>query len=266
MVDDKPYGFLPASFAGLATALALLASPMAIASDFAIKSGERPITLGVAVIDRDKSYRDYDDDTYAAPIILYEGDKFFARGSNIGWKFIENKRWEIAAVGELMPDYYDSSESDFFDGMDDRKRSFGVGAHAVWTPNNLGLKFVALSDVTGNSDGTEIRGEVLYRYVGTNWRWVPRIGVVWQNDDYMDYYYGVDSDEAIPGIRPRYSPTDEFGYRFQAIGTYQRKTSPWMFLVGLRCDWYGDRVQDSPLTENDDMVTLVGGIAYTFRK
>jgi outer membrane scaffolding protein for murein synthesis (MipA/OmpV family) len=39
-----------------------------------------------------------------------------------------------------------------------------------------------------------------------------------------------------------------------------------MFLIGLRCDWYGDRVQDSPLTENDDMVTLVGGIAYTFRK
>ncbi len=244
----------------------LWALPEAGASDFAIKSGERPFTIGAAVLTRDKPYQDYDDDTYAAPILLYEGKHLFARGSNLGWKFVETRRWEIAAVGEIMPDYLDAGESDFFNGLDDRDRSFGVGGHAVWMPNNLGLKFVAVRDVTGNSDGTEVRGEVLYRYIGTHWRWVPRIGVVWQNDDYMDYYYGVDRDEAIPGVRPRYSPNDEIGYRFQAIGTYQRKESPWMFLVGLRRDWYGDRVNDSPLTESDDMLTLVGGIAYTFRR
>ncbi len=33
--------------------------------------------------------------------------------------------------------------------------SFGVGGQVIWKPENLGFKFSAVTDVSGNSDGAQ---------------------------------------------------------------------------------------------------------------
>ena len=88
-------------------------------------------------------------------------------------------------------------------------------------------------------------------------------GVVWYDDDFVDYYFGVDSSEALPG-RPAYEPDSETSFRTIATLGYQRPQSPWLFLIGGRYEVYGDEVDDSPIVDDDGEAMLFGGVGYTF--
>jgi outer membrane protein len=248
-------------------ALILSVSQASLADEFSASTGKRPITVGLGALYKDKPYKDYDSDekTNPVPIILYEGDSFFVRGGSLGWKFIDSKGLEFAAVGEYLADGYDSSDSDYLRGMDDRDPSFGVGAHVIWNPDALGFKLTAVTDVTDNSDGSQVRGDVFYKYRSGDLMLKPSASIVWQSENYNDYYYGVKNSEARPG-RPAYSADDETNFRLGVVAVYQEKTSPWMFLAGLRYDMYGDEISDSPIVEDDNELSALIGVAYTFGK
>ena len=142
-----------------------------------------------------------------------------------------------------------------------------LGGHVVWQPENLGLKLAAVTDMADNSDGTQVRGEVFYAHRTGDWMFKPYAGIVWQDEDYNDYYFGVRTREAIPAIRrTAYSADSDFNYRFGAVAVYQRKTSPWMYIGGLRYDLLGDEIDDSPIVDDDNELTALLGVAYTFRK
>ncbi len=173
----------------------------------------------------------------------------------------------LRLVGEYLADGYDSSDSDYLVGMSDRDPSFGVGAHVIWNPEALGFKMSAVTDVTDNSDGQQVRGEVFYKYRTGDWMFKPSAGFVWQSDDYNDYYYGVKNSESFNAIgRRAYSADDDINYRLGAVAVYQQKTSPWMFAGGLRYDILGDEINDSPIVSEDDEMTAFIGFAYRFGK
>jgi len=247
-------------------ALALFASQAIQADEFSASTGKRPITVGLGVLHQDKPYDGYDDDekTKPVPVILYEGENFFVRGSNLGWKFIDTNGLELSLVGQYLADGYDSSDSDNLRGMDDRDPSFGVGGQAIWNPDALGFKLSAVTDVTDNSDGQQVVGELFYKYRSDALMIQPSAGFVWQSDDYNDYYYGVKNSEAVPG-RPAYSADDDFNYRMGAVAIYQQKTSPWMYAAGMRYTFFSDEIKDSPIVDEDGEFTAFIGVAYTFR-
>lgn len=251
------------------SASAIFLSQAVMAGEFSVDTGKRPITVGIGAMYKDKPYKDYDssEKTSAVPLVLYEGDHFFARGSTIGWDFLNSDALELAVIGEFINDGYESGDSDFLSGMSDRDPSFALGGHVIWKPENLGLKLAAVSDMSDNSDGTQMRGEVFYTHKTGDWMLKPYAGIVWQDEDYNDYYYGVRSGEANPSIgRTAYSADSDINYRFGAVAVYQKKTSPWMYIAGLRYDLLGDEIDDSPIVDDDTELTAVLGVAYTFGK
>ena len=230
------------------------------------KVGAQGLAIGLGVGYRDKPYKDYDSDDKvgALPIAYYEGSHFFLRGQSIGWDFMGDSPLEVAIVGELFADGYDSGDSDFLDGMSDRDPSFGVGGHILYRPENLGVKFVALTDVTDNSEGSQMRGEVFYVYrSGHGFQVVPSVGIVWQDEDYNDYYYGVRNREAT-AARPAYSADEDISYRTDLGIFYSKPGSRWVYSAGFRYEFYGDEVDDSPITDDDTVFSAFGGIAYAF--
>jgi len=253
-------------FSAVGAFLLLSVSQASLADEFAVSTGKRPITVGLGILYKDKPYRDYESDekTNLVPVVLYEGESFFVRGSSLGWKFIHSNGLEFAAVGEYLADGYDSSDSDYLRGMSDRDPSFGVGAHVIWNPEALGFKLTAVTDAADNSDGSQVRGEVFYKYRTGDWMLKPSAGFVWQSDNYNDYYYGVKNSEARPG-RPAYSADDDFNYRLGAVAIYQEKTSPWMYAGGLRYDIFGGEIKDSPIVDEDNELSAFIGVAYTFK-
>jgi len=253
----------------VSAALVLCVSNIVLADEFSATTGQRPITVGLGALYKDKPYKDYDDDekTSAVPVILYEGENFFVRGSSLGWKFLDSKGLEFAVVGEYANDGYDSSDSDYLKGMDDRDPFFGVGAHVIWNPDALGFKLAAVTDVADNSDGTQVSGSLFYKYRTGDWMFKPSAGFVWQSENYNDYYYGVKNSEVNNSIgRTAYNADDDFNYQLGAVAIYQQKTSPWMFAGGLRYAFLGNEIEDSPIVNDDNELTAFLGVAYTFRK
>ena len=80
------------------SASAIFLSQAVMAGEFSVDTGKRPITVGIGAMYKDKPYKDYDssEKTSAVPLVLYEGDHFFARGRTIGWDFLNSdalERW-----------------------------------------------------------------------------------------------------------------------------------------------------------------------------
>lgn len=248
----------------LSAAAALFLSQSVMADEFSVGKGKRPLSLGLGLLYKDKPYRSYDssEKTQPVPIVLYEGSHFFARGGTIGWDFLDSDVLELAVIGQFLGDGYDESDSNFLLGNGDKDPSFGVGGQVIWKPENLGFKFSAVQDVTDNSDGAQAVGEIFYVHRSGPWMFTPAASVVWQSDDYNDYYYGV---------RPRavfalpYQADSDVNYRLGVLGVYKQPNSQWMFMGGLRYEIFGDEITDSSIVSEDEQLSALIGFAYTFK-
>ena len=247
------------------TVLALSLGQSAMAGEFSVSKGKRPLTLGLGVLYKDKPYKSYPSDKKRAvvPIVLFEGENFFARGGTIGWDFLNSDVAEVAIIGQAMTDGYDSNDSSATKGNGDRHSSFGVGGQVTWKPNNLGFKFSAVHDVMDNNDGMQVIGDLFYNYkVNDSLLLKPAGAVVWQSDDYNDYYYGVKSRAKNA---KRYSADADVNYRLGVVAVYQQPQSHWMFMGGLRYEFLGDEITDSSIVSEDEQLSALISVAYTFR-
>ena len=127
---------------------ALFLSQSVMAEEFSVGQGKRPFSLGLGILYKDKPYRNYSssEKSQPVPIVLYEGEHFFARGATIGWDFMDSDALEVAVIGQYLADGYDTSDSKALKGNGDRDPSFGVGGQVTWTPDKLGFRFSAVQD------------------------------------------------------------------------------------------------------------------------
>ncbi|MGB5211410.1 MAG: MipA/OmpV family protein [Gammaproteobacteria bacterium] len=250
----------------VATALVGLVTPV-VAEEFSAPAAKRPWHLGVGAIYREKAYSGFKDSkkTSPVPLVLYEGDRFFIRGSNLGWKFVDTKPWQVSVLGEWWADGYESSDSNALSGMKDRDPSLAVGGQVRWQPERFGLELTATTDAMSNSDGSQVRAMALFNNRAGAWFYTMSGGLIYMDSDFVDYYYGVRNSEALPG-RPAYSGDDETGFRAGMTFGYNAPGSKWLFLAGGRYTYLGDAIDDSPITDEDYQYSLFGGVAYSFGK
>jgi outer membrane protein len=249
----------------LLSAAALFLSQSLMAEEFSVGKGKRPLTLGLGYLYKDKPYKNYSssDKSQVVPIVLYEGEHFFARGATIGWDFLDSDVLELAVIGQFLGDGYDESDSKALRGNGDKDPSFGLGGQVIWKPENLGLKFSAVQDIADNSDGAQVVGELFYRYKANDALMItPSGAVVWQSDDYNDYYYGVRSRARHAD---RYTADSDVNYRLGVVAVYQQPHSHWMFMGGLRYEFFGDEITDSTIVSEDEQLSARIGVAYTFK-
>jgi outer membrane protein len=224
------------------------------------------LTIGVIGAYMDKPIRDLDDDAKAvvAPLIVYEGKHFFFRATSFGWKFIDREDVEFAVIAEgRFAESWDSSDSDFLSGMDDRDPTLDLGIQVTVFEGNFGGRMTAVGDITNEHEGFELRGEGFYQ--ARMGKWLPRfsVGIVWQNEDLVDYYYRVRPSEVIPGVRPFYAPDATVNFRFQAVTAYALRPN-FTVLMGARAELLGSEIDDSPITDDNKRYTFLAALGYTF--
>ncbi|MGB5623788.1 MAG: MipA/OmpV family protein [Gammaproteobacteria bacterium] len=248
--------------------IAGLAVP-AVAEEFSAPAGKRPWNLGAGAVYREKAYDGFKDSkkTTPIPIILFEGERFFVRGSNLGWKFINTNPWEVSILAEWWADGYEDGDASILRGMSDRDPSLAVGGLIRWQPERFGLELTATTDAMSNSDGSQVRAMALFTNRAGPWFYTVNGGIVFADSDFNDYYYGVRNSEVdLTRGRTAYSADDETGIRLGGLLGYNASGSKWTFLGGARYDYLGDEVDDSSITENDYQYALFGGFTYAFGK
>ena len=183
------------------------------------------------------------------PILGYRGEKLEVYGPFVSYEFFEIGSIEIS--GLLSPRFngFDESDSDIFDGMDDREFSMDAGISLGYQKVDWQMELSARYDVLDRSNGYEIIGKLGKVYRTGPVFIEPAIGLSYLDSSHVGYYYGVDESEATRE-RPVYKGDEALnttlGVSFITPVFFDGLTR-----LGIQNTWFDSGITDSPLTDSD---------------
>ncbi|WP_313168209.1 MipA/OmpV family protein [Massilia oculi] len=251
---------------------AMLCALPALAEPGAGTSSPSSWALGVGAITFDKAYAGIDREHLPLPFIQYENRRLSIAGPQVGVKLLSLDPSPAHTVNLDLVVRYDGSGYDDDDiddtpilaGMRERKSGVWAGARIEWKSRWADLSAEALGDASGNSKGKRFNlGVERTWHIGERVTITPRVTASWQDDKYVDYYYGVRADEARAGraaYRGESGVNAEAGLR--AMYMFDRRHS---ILVDLEVSRLADEIRDSPLVDRSTENRVLVGYLYRFR-
>lgn len=196
------------------------------------------------------------------PVLQFENAWVRVFGPLIDLKLHDAADTQLALRLRYADTGYKAKDSDFLDGMTERKNSVWLGAKGEWR-NSVGqLSGEWLADASGHSKGQQVKlvAETL-KHVGPIGI-VPRLGLVWQDRKYVDYHFGVTAAESRAG-REAYAGTaavsTELGVRL-----LHRLAPQQSVFLDLSATALGSAITDSPLVDRRWVSAARLGYVYRF--
>lgn len=224
--------------------------------------------LGIGLASSQQPYTDIDRDNEVIPLIYYENDyvQIFGPRAEIklpGLQINDSSEIEFNLVAEYDFSGYEDGDARTLDGMNDRDGSVWAGGVVRWEHEMFDVSAEWLVDASGKSDGQRVTLEL-----ERSWRWgehitlTPRLAAIWQDKEYVDYYFGVRSDEARFD-RPTYEGKSGINTEFGVRGSYMfdRHHSVFLDLEAVRL---ASEIEDSPLVDSSTENSVRFGYLYRF--
>ena len=260
--------------------LTLLASPAAWAQDSGLNQSpaaadSQPPSwgdasrwgLGIAAGVRQQPYAGAGTKTQGIPLIYYENRyvRVLGAGAELKLPKVELGSGSSLSFGlraKYGPGGYEPSDAPILEGMQERKGSVWLGAGVTWHNEIVDVSAEWLGDASGKSKGQQFRIGVQRDFRAGSFTLTPRIAANWLDNKYVDYYYGVRTEESRAG-RPAYlgasTVNTEIGLR---IGyAIDRRQS---VFVDVSATQLGKQVKNSPLVDRSNQTSLSAGYLYRF--
>ena len=221
--------------------------------------------LGAGVLISSSPYKDHDMKVWPVPIISWKNKNFFIKGTEAGWIAYENDnfRADVLVKPHLMG--YDSGDSSFLAGMEDRNFSIDGGGKLTWKipqVKDLDLSLTLVTDLLNEYQGHEAVLGLTKVCKGDIYQIQSSVGVKWESQDLVKYYYGVRAGE-ITSSRPSYDGADAFDPYVQ-LGFFLGISKDLIFVGQFTADYLASQITDSPIVDESHILTGVVGIAKRF--
>jgi outer membrane protein len=214
------------------------------------------------VVVSEKPYKGIDPKTHAFPFVLYQGKNFYLRGPNIGYKIYAKNRLSVDALASWRFDGYDSDDSSALDGMDDREMTLEFGSAAQYRDGFGVTRLSFLNDILGRHNGQAVSLSYAKNFRKETVTFTPSVGLNWQSQRFVNYYYGVRSEESRLS-RPAYDPSDALNPFLSLRLTYKFKKQ-WNLFGSFRYQWLDDQISESPIVEQSYKTSWMFGLMYSF--
>ncbi len=199
-------------------------------------------------------YQGVDNDFKAFPVIGYKSDRFNFLGPLISYTLLNVNHYALTSMMRYRFAGYDSSDSAIFEGMEDRKSSLDLGFGLSYKQDDWSTQIDVLHDVIGASNATEIKANI-----GRTFFWgpifiEPNFGLSYWDNQYVDYYYGVEAEEATlerEFYTGKYSVNPKLGLNISTPIFFDGFSR-----LALEQTWYGSSVRRSPLAGKHANVSL----------
>jgi MipA family protein len=232
-------------------------------SDKTDNGAESQWSLGLGAVTIQKAYRDIESDNMAIPIINYENKWLSLSGAKLDIKLYSEQSLSFRLRGRYAgSDGYESSDSSFLVGMDERKSSFWAGGAVIWKSDIANVSAELLGDASGDSKGSRFKLLLDRRFGVGEFGLTPRVGVEWYDSKYVDYYYGVKASEARVG-RSIYQGDSSTGIEAGLRVDYSPARQHNLFL-DFGITQFGSAIKDSPLVEKSNQSMMSIGYIYRF--
>jgi outer membrane protein len=221
-------------------------------------------SLGLGVISAPRPYVDADNDVQAIPLVELYYKRFYVQGIRAGFILAETERLRLDARARVIFAGFEPDDSPYLEGMEERRTTLQAGLGLDWQVGSFVLGFDASGDVLGRSDGFEISAGLSWPKFFKQGKigLIPEIGLVWQDDSFVDYYAGVRPDEDRPD-RPAYDGTAEINAGAGVTFLY-RFTPRWRLVTLLQGQRLGGAYEESPLIDRRWGFFGLLGAAYQF--
>ncbi len=220
------------------------------------------MALGMGFTYKNALYRGDDSSVLPVPLIMLEKGQFFIKGRVAGYRLYQDERFAFDVIGQWRFDGYDADDSDYLEGMDDRKMTLDGGA-AVTLFDGWGQTTVSyVGDLLGRHSGQELSVTYSKPFRFEKWSLTPSAGIRFYSSSLGDYYYGVQPDEAVAG-RAAYDAGDSLN-PFAGLSVTYSFNEKWSALTTVRYTWLDSEITDSPIIEDHHDLLLMTGLLYTF--
>jgi len=195
------------------------------------------------------------------PILTYEGQRAYFRGTRAGFRLIDRPRFQLEAVAQGRLTNYRGDSGQYLDGMV-RTTSLDGGLSAIFGTELGELSIEALTDLSNTHQGQQISAAWAQTSEFGAWRVRPTVALTGYSRDLADYYFGVQAAEVRPDRRA-YAPGTSSSIRAAVYASYRLSTNNYLFgSVGVTR--FGGSIEDSPVVKNATTFTAFGGYQYRF--
>lgn len=219
--------------------------------------------LGAGVGLRQQPYDGIDSETRVLPIIIYENRWISVAGAGIDFKLPSAGPVSFALRVDYSRDGYEASDSPVLRGMAEREDSLWYGAAASWRNDIVDVSAEWLTDASDNSGGERVTLGLKRGFDYGKFEFTPRVSTTWLSDDYVDYYFGVGTAEALPS-RAAYRGDAAVNFEAGMRTTYRIKPKQSLFL-DVRAEMLDSVIEDSPIVDGSTQSSVFLGYVYMFR-
>lgn len=222
------------------------------------------IGVGAGVITQSSPYRESDAiKVMALPTITYIGERVQILGPVGQVGLTSWRRTRLAATARYRMGAYDEEDSDFLEGMGDRKGSVFAGL-ALQAPLGAGVRASAgyehdvLDRVGGGSGRLALRRGWQIGKCSV----APSVGLNWLTTELAGHEFGVTAEEARAD-RPEYRPGDAINFE-TGLGLSAEWAGTWRVIVSGSVEFLAKELRDSPLVDGAVVVRGFAAVNYTF--
>ena len=262
MIIDNWIGGFMTKFYGL-VCMALF-SPVIFAGSIYQPGDSWHGIVGLGVLFRAEPYEAIDNRILFLPHMIVRRGNFFIEGLEAGYRVAEGAQGHFDLILTPRLDGYDADEHALLKGMADRDFSLDGGIATTWREGPFEFKLSAVTDLLHKSEGEEVTVSVGNTYILTGKMTIltPSIGVRWQNEELVNYYYGVNGREAR-ATRSAYTGEATLNYIAAINATYSLSKRSTLF-AAVEYERLGDDIYDSPLVDKDQIISVFLAYGWQF--
>jgi outer membrane protein len=240
-------------------------APIITSTQERVERPDNAFGIGMSVSIAERPFVGVDNQNTNLLYLSYKYKNFYIEGLDAGYTFYKDTTFRLEILGtprfyEVEPAFADNGE---LDGIDITKPSYFGGLSTQLKAGRFLVTFQLLHDLI-ESDGNEAVLQLSRPFhISDALTLTGSMGLTYQDSTLVGYYYGVQPNEVIPG-RPRYDGASSLNYNVTLNATWLATRN--IELLGqVKYDLLGDGITDSPIVDDDSLISYTLGIVYRFQ-
>ncbi len=273
----------------LATVIGYLLTTSSAFADFEQDTNKDIVSVGAGIKVYSAPYGGQNGYTEPFPTIEIELNRFFVKGLMAGYRFYDHKRVSLGVAANYGREFLDLNDINdknqkLYYGIEERDAAVEIGFVGRFYSRVGLVEGTFFKDISDTHDGTRSSLKISRPIPDTgNWTLVPSFYVNYYSEKFNNYYYGVSKAENEAGlaiavskseivddpfefsrlIRPTYSPGNSGHVGFDLDIKYAF-TENVKLIANIAIEKFAGEIETSPLTEDNELITTVIGLAYEF--
>ncbi|HHO0850063.1 TPA: MipA/OmpV family protein [Escherichia coli] len=223
------------------------------------------LSIGAGAAYNESPYRGYNENTKAIPLISYEGDSFYVRQTTLGFILSQSEKNELSLTASWMPLEFDPADNDDYAMQQLDKRDSTAMAGVAWYHHERWgtVKASAAADVLDNSNGWVGELSVFHKMQIGRLSLTPALGVLYYDENFSDYYYGISESESRRSGLASYSAQDAWVPYVSLTAKYPIGENV-VLMASAGYSELPEEITNSPMIDRNESFTFVTGVSWRF--